>query len=46
MYEVGNGRVDVADYHETECDIDSSCKEVNYREVQNNNHGSVRDRLN
>ena len=33
MYEVGNGRVDVANYHEAECDIDSSCEEVNYREV-------------
>ena len=33
MYEVRNGRVDVADYHKAECDINSSSEEVNYREV-------------
>jgi hypothetical protein len=33
MHEVRDGRVDVADYHEAECDIDSSCEEVNYGEV-------------
>ena len=33
MYEICSGRVDVADYHETQRDIDSSCEEVNYREV-------------
>jgi hypothetical protein len=33
MYEVCDGGVDVADYHEAKCDIDSSCEEINYREV-------------
>jgi len=33
MYEVGNGRVDVANHHEAECDIDLSGEEIYYGEV-------------
>lgn len=33
MYEVRSGGVDLADYHKAECDIDSSCEEIDYKEV-------------
>jgi len=45
MHEVRTGRVDIADYHETESDIDSSCEEENYKEVENDDHCSVCERL-
>jgi len=46
MYEVSCSRVDVANYHEADRNINSMRKDVDYSKVQNDNHDSVRDSFN